>query len=175
MAGQYAIAAPPLAVPGSPLLAGEKREAPSPDSTSTEVKAAPSRERAILPMAAVHPHVAPAELHPRAAPAEVHPQSAPPEPKLVAAAASTPKAPPPPKGFGYLTVHSSIGYAFVYVQLIRYGHVERRLTVRCGKRFVSLGSPRPTGGEPIWFAPSKTVDVPCGGSLEITMMPKWIP
>ena len=84
-------------------------------------------------------------------------------------------APPAPKGFGYLTVHSSIPQAYVYVQLLRYGHVERRLTVRCGKRFVSLGMPKATGGEPTWFAPSRTVDVPCGASLDITMMPKWIP
>jgi serine/threonine protein kinase len=81
----------------------------------------------------------------------------------------------PPKGFGYLTVHSSIGYAYVYVQLFRYGHVERRLTVRCGKRFLSLGVPKPSGREPTWFAPSQTVDIPCGGAIEIAMMPKWIP
>jgi len=84
-------------------------------------------------------------------------------------------APVPPKGFGFVTVHSTIGYAYVYVQLFRYGHVEHRLTVRCGKRFLSLGLPKPSGGEPTWFAPSRTVDVPCGSSVEITMNPKWIP
>jgi hypothetical protein len=72
-------------------------------------------------------------------------------------------------------VHSSISYAFVYVQLARYGKVEKRLTVRCGKRFLSLGLPKATGGEPTWYAPSRTVDVPCGKELEVTMMPKWIP
>jgi hypothetical protein len=89
---------------------------------------------------------------------------------------SAPKAvPPPPKGFGYLTVHSSISYAFVYVHLARYGKVEKRLTVRCGKRFLSLGLPKAAGGEPTWYAPSRTVDIPCGKELEVTMMPKWIP
>jgi len=101
----------------------------------------------------------------------------PPEDKVVYATPGVPAkgAPVPPKGFGFLTVHSSIGYAWVYVQLYRYGHVERRLTVRCGKRFLSLGNPRPNGGEPIWFAPSRTVDIPCGGAVEVTMMPRWIP
>jgi hypothetical protein len=65
-------------------------------------------------------------------------------------------------------------YAYVYILLFRYGHVERRLTVRCGKRFVSLGVPKPAGSEPTWFAPSRYVDVPCGGSVEITMLPQWI-
>jgi hypothetical protein len=102
---------------------------------------------------------------------------APPEDKVVYATPGVPAkgTPVPPKGFGFLTVHSSIGYAWVYVQLYRYGHVDRRLTVRCGKRFLSLGNPKPNGGEPTWFAPSRTVDVPCGGAVEVTMMPKWIP
>jgi hypothetical protein len=101
-----------------------------------------------------------------------------PAPKMAFAVpgGSAPKAvAPPPKGFGYLTVHSSISYAFVYVQLARYGKVEKRLTVRCGKRFLSLGLPKATGGEPTWYAPSRTVDIPCGKELEVTMMPKWIP
>jgi serine/threonine-protein kinase len=102
---------------------------------------------------------------------------APPEDKVVFATPGVPAkgTPVPPKGFGFLTVHSSIGYAWVYVQLYRYGHVDRRLTVRCGKRFLSLGTPKPNGGEPTWFAPSRTVDIPCGGAVEVTMMPKWIP
>ena len=102
----------------------------------------------------------------------------PPAPKTayaVPGGSATKSAPPPPKGFGYLTVHSSISYAYVYVQLARYGKVEKRLTVRCGKRFLSLGLPKATGGEPTWYAPSRTVDVPCGKELEVTMMPKWIP
>ena len=112
-----------------------------------------------------------------APPADKLQPSPPPEDKVVYATpgATSKAAPPPPKGFGFVTVHSSIGYAWVYVQLFRYGKVERRLTVRCGKRFLSLGNPRPGGGEPIWYAPSRTIDVPCGGAIEVTMMPKYIP
>ena len=151
----------PAAAPAVPLSAGDKRVAPSGDPAGTSAKAnTPSADRGAAAIAA----------HAEAGPLES-------ADKVVAAArgSAAKPAPPAPKGFGYLTVHSSNRYAYVYVQLIRYGQVERRIIVRCGKRFVSLGAPRPTGGEPIWYAPSRTVDIPCGGSVDVTMMPKWIP
>ena len=152
----------PTTTPAAPTVATAKAVAPSIDPASDGTEgAAPSTDRRAAPATGVRAEAASTE------PAE----------KAVAAVPGSRSKlpPPPPKGFGYLTVHSSIGYAFVYVQLIRYGNVERRLTVRCGKRFLSLGTPKPTGGEPTWYAPSRTVDIPCGSAVEITMMPKWIP
>jgi hypothetical protein len=150
MPPHHAIVAPRAEPPAQPVAA------PAAPSAATAKLVAPSRA---LPT--VHPEAAAQEPGPKIA--AVVPSSA----------AKSPA--PPPKGFGYLTVHSSLGYAYVYVQLVRYGQVERRLTVRCGKRLLSLGNPKRTGGEPTWFAPSRTVDIPCGGSVETTMMPKWIP
>jgi hypothetical protein len=147
-------------------------------NTAPTLAVAPMPTRAAIdPPTADPPALLAAAPLPSPETAQVVAQSPEPTAKIaVAAPGSTPKSPPPPpKGFGYLTVRSSIRYASVYVQLVRYGQVERRLTVRCGKRFLSLGNPKPTGGEPTWFAPSRTVDIPCGGAVEISMMPRWIP
>ncbi|HKQ68208.1 MAG TPA: serine/threonine-protein kinase, partial [Polyangiaceae bacterium] len=39
--------------------------------------------------------------------------------------------------FGFLTVHSTFSQGYVYVHMLRYGRVEDRLIVPCGRRFVS--------------------------------------
>jgi hypothetical protein len=80
--------------------------------------------------------------------------------------------PPVPASMGYLTVHSRSPYAVVYVGLRRSGHVDQKLPVRCGERFVAIGLPRGIGREPIWLAPGTTIDVPCDGSLDVTMNPR---
>jgi serine/threonine protein kinase len=79
---------------------------------------------------------------------------------------------PPRRGYGYLTVHSYASYANVYVMFTRYGRVEHRLGIPCGKRFISIGVPSHTGTEPIWLAPGRAIHVPCGGSREVTMNPR---
>jgi hypothetical protein len=158
---------PPPTPSALPFFADAPTPSPSLGPQPAKV-AAPPTEPATQPKGANH----------AGAPASDDVETSPPPADKAAYAipgGSSKPAPVPPKGFGYLTVHSSLGYAFVYVQLVQYGHVEHRLTVRCGKRFLSLGNPKPAGGEPIWFAPSRTVDIPCGRAVEITMMPKWIP
>jgi serine/threonine-protein kinase len=75
------------------------------------------------------------------------------------------------RGLGYLTVHSSAAHATVYVNLKPRGKPDEKLTVQCGNRFVSIGVPNGTA-EPAWLAPGKTMVVPCGGSLEMTMDPR---
>ena len=155
-------AALPIAAHAAPSTESARAVAPSTDLANNDARAvATSTDRRIAPLPAVHKEAASAD--PAAKVAAAIPGSA------------AKSAHPPPKGFGYLTVHSSLSFAYVYVQLVRYGHVERRLLVRCGRRFLSLGNPKPTGGEPTWYAPSRTVDIPCGGSVEVSMMPKWIP
>jgi hypothetical protein len=154
----------------APLLAAPSL--PSADTAEVVMRSTdPAKNEALAVPPPAERRTAPGALHAEATSPEIPPKIAAVAPRSAPKSAS----PPPPKGFGYLTVRSSIGYASVYVQLVRYGQVDRRLTVRCGKRFLSLGNPKPTGGEPTWFAPSRTVDIPCGGSLEISMMPKWIP
>jgi len=74
--------------------------------------------------------------------------------------------------FGFLTVHSTVPYSFVYVHLLRYGKIEDRLIVPCGKRFVSIGIPNFKKHEPTWLAPSEIINVPCGGSAEATILPR---
>jgi hypothetical protein len=79
---------------------------------------------------------------------------------------------PLPRGSGYLTVHSSTPHASVYMVLTRLGAVEERLIIPCGKRFVGIGRPMRDRKEPVWLAPGKTIEIPCGGSLEVTMNPR---
>ena len=74
--------------------------------------------------------------------------------------------------FGFLTVHSPVPNSFVYVHLLRYGKIEDRLIVPCGRRFVSIGFPNFKKHEPTWLAPSQIINVPCGGSAEATILPR---
>lgn len=80
----------------------------------------------------------------------------------------------PRPGFGYVTVHSTASYANVYVMFSRYGRVEQRLSIPCGRRFISIGVPSHGGKEPIWLAPGRLIRVPCGGSHEVTMNPRQL-
>jgi serine/threonine-protein kinase len=76
---------------------------------------------------------------------------------------------------GHLTVHSVAPYAKVYMMFTKFGRVEDRLSVPCGQRFIAIGLP-PRGGrsEPVWLAPGKSVFIPCGGSLTVTMNPRRV-
>ena len=76
------------------------------------------------------------------------------------------------RGLGLLTVHSTASHASVYVNLKLFGGPEERLTVPCGKQFVSIGVPPRRPGPPIWLAPGKSIIVPCGGAYEATMNPR---
>jgi hypothetical protein len=78
------------------------------------------------------------------------------------------------KRFGHLTVHSSNGEASVYVMSTKYGLVEEPLNIPCGKRFIGIGRPGRDPKEPTWLAPGKSVQIPCGGSLEVTMNPRML-
>jgi hypothetical protein len=48
------------------------------------------------------------------------------------------------------------------------------MEIPCGKRFVSIGTPKGKGADATWLAPSQNVTIPCGGSIDITMNPKPI-
>jgi serine/threonine protein kinase len=106
------------------------------------------------------------------------------EPTAEPSASPAPSAePPPPDEFsqelkerklGYLTVHSAAPSANVYVNLKSRGKIEEKLTVPCGDRFVSIGVPLPPSGEPMWLAPGKMMNIPCGGPLEVTMDPRTL-
>jgi hypothetical protein len=76
---------------------------------------------------------------------------------------------------GHLTVHSVAPYAKVYMMNNKLGRVDERLTVVCGQRFIAIGVP-PRGGrsEPVWLAPGKSMNIPCGGSLTVTMNPRRV-
>jgi hypothetical protein len=77
------------------------------------------------------------------------------------------------RGLGFLTIHSTSPYASIYLGLRRYGRVDEKLLLRCGERFVAIGLPRRANGrEPIWLAPGKMIDVPCGASLDVRMNPR---
>jgi hypothetical protein len=79
-----------------------------------------------------------------------------------------------PEGFGFLTVHSISPRASVYLMFKRYGFVDEKLVVPCGRRFIGIGLPVRDRKEPTWLAPGKMTDVPCGGSLEVTMNPRRV-
>jgi hypothetical protein len=57
----------------------------------------------------------------------------------------------------------------VYIGLKKYGAVEEKLPVPCGQQFISIGTPAPNRKEPIWLASTRTVQVPCGQSIEMTI------
>jgi hypothetical protein len=98
-----------------------------------------------------------------------------PTPSLEASAnAAEPPDVQPGPGFGYLTVHSSSSTADVYVMLKKYGTVEEKLIVPCGERFVTIiiGTSAQDRKEPIWLAPGRTMQVPCGQSVEVTINPR---
>ena len=123
---------------------------------------------------------------PEAAVPDLAAAQSPPEPEPAAEPSSTPapSAEPSPadefsedlkrRKLGYLTVHSSDPRAYVYVNLKRRGKIDEKLTVPCGDRFVSVGVPLPPTGVPMWLAPGKSMLVPCGGPLEITMDPQTL-
>jgi hypothetical protein len=75
-------------------------------------------------------------------------------------------------GFGQLTVRSTASHASVYVDQKLSGSPGEKLSVRCGKHFVSIGIPARLASKPTWLAPGKTVLIPCGAALETTMNPR---
>jgi hypothetical protein len=58
--------------------------------------------------------------------------------------------------------------------LKKYGPVEESLAIPCGKRFIAIGVPVHDRKEPVWLAPGKSTEIPCGGSLELTMNPRMV-
>jgi hypothetical protein len=107
----------------------------------------------------------------------------PPSPKQdESQAAATPEAPAnedtssivADRSLGWLTVHSAEVRASVFLMFKRYGAVEEKLAVPCGKRFVGIGLPAPAKREPTWLAPGKTIEVPCGGAIELTINPRML-
>ena len=111
--------------------------------------------------------------------------SAGPAPSAVALGEPASNAPPPSSeldglstlpalapGFGQLTVHSTASHASVYVDQKLSGSPEEKLSVRCGKRFVSIGIPARLTSKPTWLAPGRTMVIPCGAALEATMNPR---
>jgi hypothetical protein len=48
------------------------------------------------------------------------------------------------------------------------------IEIPCGRRFVSIGTPKGKGQDATWLAPSQNVTIPCGRAIEITMNPKPI-
>ncbi len=88
--------------------------------------------------------------------------------------ADNPSDAPLEPGYGHLTVHSSNPSATVYVMLKKYGLVEQKLLVPCAQRFVSIGFPARNQKEPVWLAPGKMIQIPCGQSTEVTMNPRTL-
>jgi hypothetical protein len=78
------------------------------------------------------------------------------------------------RGLAQLTVHSTGTHASVYLMFTKYGPVEDKLVVPCGKRFIGVGIPKRESKEPTWLAPGKLLEIPCGGSIELTMNPRRI-
>jgi hypothetical protein len=103
-----------------------------------------------------------------------------PEPPAAAAATESPPAEEDApedlmrRGLGALTVHSTGTHASVYVMLKKYGSVEDKLLIPCGKRFIGIGVPVRDRKEPVWLAPGKSMEIPCGGSIETTMNPRQV-
>jgi serine/threonine-protein kinase len=89
--------------------------------------------------------------------------------------APAPSAPVPAgearRDMGTITVHSSASWASVYLIWARQGKVEEPLSIPCGKRFISVGVPAPGRRQPIWLAPGRLMNIPCGGSIEVTINP----
>jgi serine/threonine-protein kinase len=156
-----AIAAPSAAPPAVAALATTPAAAATPEL-------APPTPVALAPTAMLPQQPAPA-ASPVPAQASAAPSPPVPEPSLPLPAGDYNKT-----KFGFLTVHSTVPYGFVYVHLLRYGKVEDRLIVPCGKRFVSIGIPNFKKHEPTWLAPSEIINVPCGGSAEATILPRKI-
>jgi eukaryotic-like serine/threonine-protein kinase len=75
---------------------------------------------------------------------------------------------------GRLTVRSTASGAAVYVNMTKTGAPGIAMDVPCGRRFVSIGTPKGKGQDPTWLAPSQNVTIPCGAAIEITMNPKPI-
>jgi hypothetical protein len=138
-----------------------------------------NRREAKAPAPATPPPVATAAEKPPAnppqAPAETHPSETAPAvegdavPKEEAISEDLSG-----RGLAYLTVHSTGQHASVYVLLTKYGAIENKLLVPCGRRFIAIGVPRRESKEPTWLAPGKYLEIPCGGSIELTMNPKRI-
>jgi eukaryotic-like serine/threonine-protein kinase len=159
-------------------------------STASAVRAshAISSEVAAAAIAAPTPAVAPPPMETIAPPA--HSPAPPPievpdpTPAIAAAeeqpVASTPPAPDDPatmqqmlrRGLSYLTIHSTATRADVYVDLRSYGSVEDKLSVPCGKHFISIGRPARPPAKTIWLAPGKSMFIPCGKSFEAAMNPR---
>ena len=140
----------PRAAPSEVVEPPRELKAPTTPSVEPKVATAPLVE----PKAPTAPSVEPASS-----------DSPPP-------AKDEPSDAPLPRGSSYLTVHSSTPHASVYMMLTRLGPVEERLVIPCGKRFIGIGRPMRDRKEPVWLAPGKTIEIPCGGSLEVTMNPR---
>jgi hypothetical protein len=67
---------------------------------------------------------------------------------------------------GYLVVKSSAD-ATVYATAVRAGPTNRKLKVRCGLRWVRLGSEP----GPVWISPGKTVNVACQSVTHVEIEP----
>lgn len=171
------MAAVPAAEPARPI-------SPARDDTPVPAPAAaPAAAQSAEP--ALAPTAKPAEPAPAALPHPTEPAPAalphPAEPAQVAVAKSaepssadaTAPADLEP-GFGHLTVHSTSPHANVYVMLKKYGPVEETLAIPCGKRFIAIGIPLHDRKEPVWLAPGKSTEIPCGGSLEMTINPRRV-
>ena len=123
-AAETAMTAPPAAVLAPPPV--------SPIAPSEPARAAPTVEKPAAKMGAT--------AHAGSAPAK---PSAKPTPKAPAVA---PRAADSSMGLkkrhlGHLMVHSLASYAKVYMMFTKYGKVEEKLTVPCGRRFMAIGLP----------------------------------
>jgi serine/threonine-protein kinase len=178
----------PLLAMGRAPLRSAAVTRPVPSAQPPAVAALATAPAAPTTEPAAPTEVTPVALAPTAIlPQQAVPATAQPTPTTTqapVAAAATPAPPPAPEPvlplpagdynktkFGFLTVHSTVPYGFVYVHLLRYGKVEDRLIVPCGKRFVSIGIPNFKKHEPTWLAPSQIINVPCGGSADATILP----
>jgi hypothetical protein len=130
----------------------------------------PQAQVAVIPAAAASPPVPASPTSTSVAGQPTPPAADTPEPSSTADTSSDDAIPP---GFGVLTVHSG-SHASVYLMFKKYGPVEERLVVPCGKRFIGIGLPVRDRIEPTWLAPGKMTDIPCGGSLEVTMNPRRV-
>jgi serine/threonine protein kinase len=128
-------------------------------SPASSVAAAPTASIAALEPSTPQPAAEPVAEPLAADPESTSPPDDVPDPSL-------------PPGFGYITVHSSSSAAAVYVKLRRAGALDEKLAVPCGQQFLSIGILARGKKEPTWLAPGKMVDIPCGGSTEVTLEPR---
>jgi hypothetical protein len=139
----------------------------SPPAASTTEGELPSPSAALDASAepAIDPSAEPA-IEASAAPSADPSAPASAQPDASAKAELDPKSLPP--GQGILLVRSTID-AGVYSGRTLLGKTGEKLIVRCGTRFLRLGS------VPLnrWFAPGKAVAIKCRGLTSIGLLPEW--